>query len=68
MGYLFLSVVFYTVVKYGFDTWSALFYVQQATDRDYGFDHGIRKLEEKVITLRNRVDVLEATETEDDVV
>ncbi len=60
MGYLFLAVVFYTVVKFGFERWSQLRYEFNDRARDYGYGHNIRK-------LTKRIDELEKTETEDDV-
>lgn len=60
MGYLFLAVVFYTVVKFVFERWSQLRYEKSEVDREYGLGYEIRR-------LTKRVDELENTETEDDV-
>ena len=60
MGYLLLAVVFYAVVKFGFEVWSQLRYEKSEVGREYGFGYDIRR-------LTKRVDELEKTETEDDV-
>ena len=60
MGYLLLAVVFYAVVKFGFEVWSQLRYEKSEVKREYGLGYDIRR-------LAKRVDELEKTETEDDV-
>jgi len=60
MGYLLLAVVFYAVVKFGFEVWSQLQYEKSEVEREYGLGYDIRR-------LAKRVDELEKTETEDDV-
>jgi len=52
MGYLLLAVVFYAVVKFGFEVWSQLRYEKSEVGRDYGYSLEIRN-------LKLRLDILE---------
>ena len=61
MGYLFLAVVFYTVVKYGVHVWSQLFYAQNNKDDENRFAYITEQLKKKIKMLENRVAVLEKT-------
>ncbi len=63
MGYLLIAVMFYTLVKYGFEAWSQLFYARQANERDCTFGYDILKLEREVDELTNRVKALEGNDT-----
>ena len=51
MGYLLLAVVFYAVVKFGFEVWSQLRYEKSEVDRDYGYEREIRQLKNRVKAL-----------------
>ena len=62
MGYLLIAVMFYTLVKYGFEAWSQLFYARQANERDCTFGYDILKLEREVDELTNRVKALEGND------
>ena len=59
MGYVLIAVMFYTLVKYGFEIWLQLFYAKQANERDYGFGRRIMELEEKVTRLGEEISKLE---------
>ncbi len=59
MGYLLIAVMFYTLVKYGFETWSQLFYARQSDERDYGFGYDILELEKKADRFEERIIKLE---------
>lgn len=52
MVWIFLAVVFYTVVKYGFSVWSQLQYDQQEGNEKFELQDKVGKLEEEVAELK----------------
>ena len=53
MGYLFLAVVFYTVVRYSYEVWELLRHEKYNRVREYDLEDTVMELREEISELKN---------------